>query len=206
MTADASMTTSALTRSSAAPAVLCVRMQRIVQRILLQRASLLMPVLLALTACDRILPQRADMELPDVAAVETFYDRHDFEADFRFSGNVLEIVVQQSPDHLRRGGALWARTGPYIYLFSPGTRDVLERYHGIAGVRAITMVGDVEVARALLVRDALNELTWGRAINVLGTALEHGTQRPVTMDALARLGEEITTYEYNPDYVPRRGR
>jgi hypothetical protein len=181
--------------------------QRLARQIPMRRASLLlMAVIPALTACDRILPQRADLDLPDVATVATFYDRHDFDADFRFSGNVLEIVVQQSPDHLRRGGALWARTGPYIYLLTPGTRDVLEQYHGIAGVRVITMAGDVEVARALLLRDALNELTWRRAINVLGTALEHGTQRPATMDALARLGEEITTYQYNPDYVPSRGR
>jgi hypothetical protein len=39
---------------------------------------------------------------------------------------------------------------------------------------------------------------------VLGNALEYGTDRPVTMDALARFGEENTTYEYNPAYVPPR--
>jgi hypothetical protein len=212
------MTAPDIVRASAAATGTSVRCRRTVQRlggqtlqrsarqILLWRALLLTAVIPALTACDRILPQRADLDLPDVATVATFYDRHDFDANFRFSGNVLEIVVQQSPDHLRRGGALWARTGPYIYLLTPGTRDVLEQYHGIAGVRAITMAGDVEVARALLLRDTLNELTWRRAINVLGTALEHGTQRPATMDALARLGEEITTYQYNPDYVPPRGR
>jgi hypothetical protein len=162
--------------------------------------------LLSFTACDRIFPSRANLDLPDAATVATFYDRHAFDAEFRFSGNVLEVVAQQSPDHLRRGGTLWARVGPYIYLFTPATRDLLEQYEGIAGVRAITMEGDVEVARALLVRDALNELTWRRAINVLATALEHGTERPSTMDALARLGEEITTFEYNPDYVPPRGK
>jgi hypothetical protein len=66
------------------------------------------------------------------------------------------------------------------------------------------MAGNREVARALLVRDTLNELTWRRANNLLATALAQGTQRPATIDQLARYGEEHTTYEYNPDYVPRR--
>lgn len=159
---------------------------------------------LLLAGCEQIWPGRADLTLPDPATVETYYQRHSFEADYRYSGNVLEVVVQQPADQLRRGGALWARVGPFIYLFAPATRDLLEQHHGIAGVRAITMVGDVEVARALLVRDALNEITWPRAINLLGTALEQGTERPVTMDELARFGEEYTTYEYNRDYVPSR--
>ncbi|HEX6133568.1 MAG TPA: hypothetical protein VFZ24_06380 [Longimicrobiales bacterium] len=157
----------------------------------------------ATASCDRIFPDRADLTLPTPAAVESTYARHGLEAEYRYSGNVLEVVVQQPQDQLRRGGPLWARVGPYIYLFTPATRDLFEQYPGIAGVRVITMAGNVEVARALLVRDALNELTWRRAIHVLGTALEQGTQRPSTMDALARYGEEITTYEYNPRYVPQ---
>lgn len=162
--------------------------------------------LLALPGCDRLIPERVDLSLPDVAAVASVYEQHGLDAEYRYSGNVLEIVVQQPAEQLRRGGPLWARVGPYIYLFTPATRDLLEQYEGIAGVRAITMVGDVEVARAMLVRDALNEITWRRALNVLGTALQQGTSRPSTMDALARFGEEITTFEYNPDYVPARRR
>lgn len=163
----------------------------------------MLAVLFLPAACDQILP-RQDLTLPDPATIESYYARHRFTAEYRYSGNVLEIVVQQPADQLRRGGALWARVGPYIYLFAPGTRDLLEQHPGIAGVRAITTVGDVEVARALLVRDSLNELTWRRAIALLGNALEHGTERPVTIDALARFGEDVTTYEYNPQYVPRR--
>ena len=178
----------------------CSRALRRVPRAI--AASLLL--VLWMTACDQILPQRADLTLPDSATVQTYYARHGLEADYRYSGNVLEVVVQQPADQLRRGGALWARVGPYIYLFTPATRDLLQAHHGIAGVRAITMVGDTEVARALLVRDTLNELTWRRAVATLGTALEQGTERPVTMDALARFGEEHTRYEYNPKYVPRR--
>jgi hypothetical protein len=170
----------------------------------MRSALAVLALAVVLSSCDRIWPGRADLTLPDPATVATYYQRHSFDAEYRYSGNVLEIVVQQPADQLRRGGALWARVGPYIYLFAPGTRDLLEQHHGIAGVRAITMVGTVEVARALLVRDTLNELTWRRAINILGTALEQGTERPGTIDALARFGEENTTYEYNPEYVPSR--
>ncbi|HEX2166661.1 MAG TPA: hypothetical protein VHG09_05425 [Longimicrobiales bacterium] len=172
----------------------------------LVRWAQVLAMLLVVSGCDRIWPERADLTLPDTAVVESYYARHGFDAEFRYSGNVLEIVVQQPADQLRRGGALWARVGPYIYVFAPATRDLMEQHHGIAGVRAITMVGDVEVARAMLVRDELNEVTWPRAINILAAALERGTERPSTMDALARFGEEHTTFEYNPDYVPPRER
>ena len=47
---------------------------------------------------------RADMTLPDPAVVETIYARHGFDAEYRYSGNLLEIVVQQPGDQLRRGG------------------------------------------------------------------------------------------------------
>ncbi|HSG47272.1 MAG TPA: hypothetical protein VLA43_05565, partial [Longimicrobiales bacterium] len=40
------------------------------------------------------------------------------------SGNVAEVTVVQSAAQLRRGGALWARVGPYIYLFSDATRSL----------------------------------------------------------------------------------
>jgi hypothetical protein len=168
------------------------------------RGTALLGLLFVLTGCDRIFPGRVDLSLPDETTVRSFYERHGFDAEYRYSGNVLEVIVQQPPDQLRRGGALWARVGPYVYLFTPATRDLFEQHPGIAGVRAITMAGDVEVARALLVRDALNEITWRRASNLLGTALEQGTERPATMGALVAYGEANTTYEYNPDYVPRR--
>lgn len=156
-------------------------------------------------ACDRLLPQR-DLTLPQTSAVAALYERHGVEAEYRYSGNVLEVVVQQDPDQLRRGGALWARVGPYIYLFTPATRDLLQQHEGIAGVRVITLASDTEVARALLERDALNEITWNRALSTLSTALQEGTQRPSTMDRLASYGEQLTTHQYNPDYVPPRDR
>jgi hypothetical protein len=168
------------------------------------RAVLLLLAIAALTACDRILPRPPDERLPELEEIARAYAAHGLHADFRYSGNVLEMVVQQPPDQLRRGGPLWARVGPYIYLFSPGTRELFEMYPALAGVRAITMVHDIEVARALLVRDRLTDVTWRRAIALLSQALEHGTERPVTMDRLVQFGEQYTDHAYNPDYVVGR--
>jgi hypothetical protein len=161
-------------------------------------------VLLVTAACDQILPQRADMGLPDLPEVAALYAERGLTAEFRYSGNVVEMVIQQPGDQLRRGGALWARVGPYIYLFSPGTRELFDRYPAVAGVRAITMAGDAEVARALLVREGLNDYNWRRALAILGEALDQGTARPVTMDRLVQFGEQHTQFEYNPQYVPPR--
>jgi hypothetical protein len=161
-------------------------------------------LVMAGAACDRILPQRTDESLPELQAIAELYGRQGLTAEFRYSGNVLEMLIQQPGEQLRRGGALWARVGPYIYLFSPGTREVFERYPGIAGVRAITTAGDAEVARALLLRGELNEYGWRRALNVLGSALQEGTARPSTMDRLVQFGEQHTQYEYSPEYVPPR--
>jgi hypothetical protein len=168
------------------------------------RHAVAMLLLLLTSSCDRVLPQRADLTLPDLERVESIYAEHGLHAEFRYSGNVLEMIVQQPPDQLRRGGALWARVGPYIYIFSPGTQRLFADYPGLAGVRSITMVGDVEVARALLERETLNEVTWRRSLSALGEALEHGTARPSTMDRLVQFGEQHTQYEYNPQYVPPR--
>jgi hypothetical protein len=161
-------------------------------------------LLLLLSSCDRILPQRADLTLPNEERVAEIYEEHGLHAEFRYSGNVLEMVVQQPADQLRRGGALWARVGPYIYVFSPGTRRLFAEYPGLAGVRAITMVGNVEVARALLERESLTDYSWRRALAILGEALEHGTARPATMDRLVQFGEQHTQYGYSPRYVPPR--
>jgi hypothetical protein len=166
------------------------------------RPALLLVLLLA--GCDRILPERTDLSLPTEEAVTEVYRRHGLTAEFRYSGNVLEMVVQQPVDQLRRGGPLWARVGPYIYLFSPGTRQLFSDYAGLAGVRAITMAGDEEVARALLEREALTDYTWRRAITLLSEALEQGTERPSTMDRLVQFGEQHTQHEYNVRYVPER--
>lgn len=165
-------------------------------------ALLLAPAALG---CDRLLPQRREPTLPDIQVVAQLYERHGINADYRYSGNVAEVVVQQSRDQLRRGGELWARVGPYVYLFSPATRELFENHAAVAGVRVITQAGRREVARALLVRDSLNEYEWRRATALLSHVLHEGTQRPTTLDRLVQFGEEHTQFEYSPNYVPPRG-
>jgi hypothetical protein len=167
------------------------------------RIAILVMVLLS-AGCDRLLQQRPDLTLPDSSEAAAIFAAHGIQADFRYSGNVLELVVEQPSDQLRRGGPLWARVGPYIYVFSPGTRQLFERYPGVAAVRAITMTGQTEVARAMLVRDTMNEYDWRRARAAVAQALESGTARPGLMDRLVQFGEQHTQYEYNPRFVPPR--
>jgi hypothetical protein len=118
------------------------------------------------------------------------------------SGNVAEVTVTQPEQHLRRGGSLWAKVGPYIVLFSEEAENLFLDYPGLAGIRVITTTsGGREVARALLPRDALNDLTWRRALNIAGQARRDGTRRPTLLENLVRWGEEHTEYSYNPRYV-----
>lgn len=159
---------------------------------------------IAAVRCDSIMPKSENAVLPPLATVEETYTQRGVDTEISFSGNVLEVTVQQPRDQLTRGGSLWARVGPYIYLFTPATRRMLEQYPAIAGVRVITMTGDEEVARALLVRDRFNDITWPRAHNVLGPALSEGTERPSLIERLVEFGEQHTDYAYNPEFVPPR--
>lgn len=161
-------------------------------------------VLLAIVACDRIRPDSPDFTLPPVEVVDSIYREHGLDLDVSYSGNVVELRAVQPPEQLQRGGTLWARVGPYVYLLTPATEAVFAKWEGVAGVRAITTTpsGD-EIARALLLRTALAEPQWRRAQNLLGQALREGTERPSRVEALVRFGEEHTEHEYNARYVPR---
>ena len=120
------------------------------------------------------------------------------------SGNVAEVTVVQDEGQLRRGGSLWARVGPYIYLFSPPHQEAFAAYSGLAAVRVITTApGGTEVARATLLRATLNDLTWRRALNVAGLARRDGTEQLTLLEDLIRWGEDHTEYEYNPRYTRR---
>jgi hypothetical protein len=166
-----------------------------------------MPIIgaLALAACDRIRPPAADLSLPDIASVQAAFARNGVDGRAAWSGNVVELRVTQSIEQLRRGGTLWARVGPYIFLFSPGTREILETWPGIAGVRVITATPEgEEIARALLRRDRMNETRWRRSLNLLGHALQEGTERPSRVHDLVNWGEQHTDYQYNPRFVPGR--
>jgi hypothetical protein len=92
--------------------------------------------------------------------------------------------------------------GPYIYLLSQPTQELFRDFNGLAGVRVVTRVGDAEVARALLPRDALNDITWKRALNVNGLARRDGTERPALIEDLIEFGEDhAASYEYSSRYI-----
>jgi len=158
-------------------------------------------LLLTFAGCDRILPHRS-RALPTAAEADSVFAAHGIQGEVSLAGNVVELRVAQAPDQLRRGGALWARVGPYIYLFSPATTDLFEAYPGLAGVRTRTHVEDQEVARALLLRDTMRAGEWVQANNVLAHALREGTTRPSTLEELVRWGERYASFVYNPQFVP----
>lgn len=162
-------------------------------------SSLLVGLLIAalggIGACE---PEPA-RELPSEAVLDSVYGER---VEISLNGNVVELAVTQNSDQLSRGGSLWAKAGPYIFLFTPQTQELFGAYDGIGGVRVTTLDANGRlVARALLERSALNSVTWPRAINVAGRARVEGTQRPQTMVKLAEFGEEHTTYEYSQRYV-----
>ena len=144
--------------------------------------------------------EEPDLTLPSARVVEGAYV-YDGSLQAAMSGNVAEITIVQPEQQLRRGGTLWAKVGPYVLLFSKETESLFLEYSGLAGVRVITTTpGGTEVARALLPRSALNDLTWRRALNVSGLARRDGTRVPTRLEALVRWGEDHTEYEYNPRY------
>lgn len=141
------------------------------------------------------------LRVPTAAQVEALYTSSSI-TDVEMKGNVAELTVRQNAAQLRRGGSLWARVGPYIYLLSAPTQQAFREFDGLAGVRVVTRVGDTEVARALLPRTALNDITWKRALNVNGLARRDGTKRPSLMEDLVDFGEDhAAEYAYNERYV-----
>lgn len=144
-----------------------------------------------------------DLSLPSDDQIASRYTvENTLEAEL--NGNVAEVTVYQSSAQLQRGGSLWARVGPYIFLFSEPTRDLLTDFPGLAAVRVITRdPSGNEVARATLERGTLNEVTWRRALNVAGRARRDGTQRVALLEDLIRWGEDRTDYAYSDRYVRR---
>lgn len=144
-----------------------------------------------------------DLTLPSTDVAASYYSIP-AESSVELNGNIVEVEVEQARALLARGGRLWAMVGPYIYLFSEATRDLLTDYPGLAAVRVITRAPNgEEVARATLPRDALNELTWRRALNISGLARRDGTKRPTRLEDLVEWGEEHTRYRYAEAYVRR---
>lgn len=151
---------------------------------------------LAVAACED-----PELALPSESEVRELYGPA---AEVALNGNVLDVRVEQDPGQLARGGSLWARVGPYIYLFSPQTREVFERFDGLAAVRVRTFRPDGErVAEGMLRRDTLTSVTWREATRRVARAREQGTERPRYMEELIRFGEDYAEYEYAPRHRDR---
>lgn len=159
---------------------------------------------LVLGGCDRAREYLAggSHALPAAEEVAPYYATHGGLLGIELSGNVVEVRVSQPHQQLVRGGSLWARVGPYVYLMTPSTRQVFQDFPGVAAVRVITVLPDgVEVARAMLRRDTLSDVLWRRSLNILGHALQEGQQNPRRLEALTDWGEAHTEFRYNEDYV-----
>lgn len=139
---------------------------------------------------------------PEAEEIQPYYAGHSGVEGIRISGNVVELHVRQPYDQLERGGSLWARVGPFVYLMTPSTRSVFEDFPGVAAVRVVTHLPDGdEVARAMLRRDAMTAVRWQRTLNILGRALQEGRESPRQLEQLTEWGEEHTEFRYNPEYV-----
>jgi hypothetical protein len=158
---------------------------------------MLMGLLLGLTsACEE-----RDLTVPTADDVEEAFT-YQGALSASMSGNVAVVTVTQPERQIRRGGTLWAKVGPYVVLFSQEAEGLFRNYPGLAGIRVVTKVpGGTEVARALLPRNRLNDLTWRRALNISGLARRDGTRRPTLLEDLVNWGEDHTDFEYNPRFT-----
>ena len=157
-------------------------------------------VTLLLVACA----EPVELTLPSAEDVATYYES-EAAMEVEIRGNVVAITVDQSAAQLRRGGTLWAKVGPFVYLFTEETRQLFEDYPGLGGVRVETRTpGGTDVATALLARNELTGVLWRRALNIAGQARRDGTKRISLMEDLIRWGEDHTEYEYNAQYIRRR--
>ena len=150
---------------------------------------------LGVLLCLPIVPAcaRTDGRLPTQGELNGLYGS---DAELRLNGNVVDVRVTQDPRQLSRGGTLWARVGPYIFLFSPQTKQVFDRYPGVAAVRVRTYASGGQVAEAMLRGDELNSVTWREALQKVADARLEGTRNPGHLEALVRYGEDHTQYEY----------
>jgi hypothetical protein len=138
--------------------------------------------------------------LPSQAEVEEAYGPG-IEVEVR--GNVVEVTVPVADEMLQ--SPVWARSGPYFYLFAAPSRRFLEEFPGLAAVRVSTVdARGVEVARAMIRRGELSAARWDDGIALRSLAQAEGTDRPGVVQRLVRFGETHTEYTYNPRYTDWR--
>lgn len=160
--------------------------------------------ILVVGACDQVQDyfDRSAPPPPTAEEVMTYYAHHRGVDSLRMSGNVAELHVEQPFDQLDRGGSLWARVGPFVYLMTPSTRDAFDEFPGLAAVRVVThLPHGGQVARAMLHRGALSDIQWQRTLNILGHALQEGQDNPRRLEELTEWSEEHTDFSYNPAHV-----
>ncbi len=158
-------------------------------------AVLLLPLLVG---CP---PREAEPVLP---TAEEAAARYGAEVAGEVRGNLVEIRVPMADHFLRRGGVLWARGGPYFYLFSSATRDLFAEYPDLAAVRVVihTETGE-EIARAELHRHAFTPSQWRQALGLSAIAQRDGTESPRRIEELIHWGEDNTEFQYNPEFTER---
>jgi hypothetical protein len=160
-------------------------------------------LLLALPLLAGCRQEPVDLLLPAAAQVESRYE-YEGALEAEIVGNVAVLTVAQDAEQLRRGGSLWAKVGPYVFLFTEETQTLFEDFNGLGGVRVSTVVGNARVATALLARDELSDVQWRRSLNISGLARRDGTERVALLEDLIRWGEGHTEHEYNPRYTHGR--
>ena len=134
--------------------------------------------------------------------MEAYYD-YGGSLEAEIVGNVAVVSVTQSAQQIRRGGKLWAKVGPYIFLFSEETQRLFADHSGLAAVRVVTRVGDSEVANAILSREELSDVLWRRALNISGRARRDGTSQMTLLEDLVAWGEDHTEFQYNERFTRR---
>ena len=135
--------------------------------------------------------------LPTPEELSGLYGR---DAELQMNGNVVDVRATQDPVQIRRGGSLWAKVGPYVFLFSPQTQELFDRFPAVAAVRVRTYAGRTRLAEAMLRRGELNSVTWLEANQKVARARLQGTQNPAHLEVLVRYGEDHTEFEYSPRF------
>jgi hypothetical protein len=136
-----------------------------------RRLSILLAAAFCTSACTA--------EASRLPAAEELSGLYGGDAVLRMNGNVVDVQVSQDPAQIRHGGTLWAKVGPYIFLFSPQTQEVFERFPAVA---------------------AVNSVTWREANRRVAKARLEGTRSPGHLEALVRYGEDHTEFEYAPRF------
>ena len=85
-------------------------------------------LILVLGGCQ----EPVDLALPTATQAKKYYT-YDGALSAEVVGNVVTVSVAQDPQLIRRGGALWAKVGPYIFVFSDARRRASSERSARAG-------------------------------------------------------------------------